>query len=192
MSGADEDGGGQADTHAADARQAASPQAFLPGRHLAHGAFGRFGDFVEGQLRHAAARRMLAFDFDGTIVDTARESFVSSAKAYEEMTNEKVINKQNEEQYVKGRGFSICAEANFTLIRLIAQNPKINFAKYTQKEFDKEKMMDVEKARMACLCIGGSYVAYSHGKQGKTYADADVAADLFLSEFDELNAKGNS
>ena len=100
----------------------------------------KFGALVE--------KTVLAFDFDGTIVDTARESFLSSAKAYEEMTGEKVINKHNEEQYVKGRAFSLCAEANFTLIRIISETPKINFANYSQKSFDEEKSKDTELANV--------------------------------------------
>lgn len=90
---------------------------------------------------------VLAFDFDGTIIDSARESFLASAKAYEEMTGEKIINPHNEDQYVKGRGFSINAEANFTLIKLIAENKNLDFSKYSQKQFDEEKIKNTKNSK---------------------------------------------
>jgi phosphoglycolate phosphatase-like HAD superfamily hydrolase len=88
------------------------------------------------------AKYVVAFDFDGVIIDSARESFLTSAKTYGELTGKHVSGEEMAKAYIVGRGFSLNAESNCTLTRLISENPKINFSNYSQAKFDEEKLKD--------------------------------------------------
>ncbi len=91
---------------------------------------------------------VLAFDFDGVIIDTAYESYLISARTYNEMTNKNAINKKNLEQYSKGRAFSLNAQTNYTLIKMIDENPKLDFSKLSQAQFDRNAVENKEVAKV--------------------------------------------
>ena len=79
---------------------------------------------------------VLAFDFDGVIIDTAYESYLISARTYNEMTGKNAISEKNAAQYSKGRAFSLNAETNYTLIKMIDENPCLDFSTLSQSQFD--------------------------------------------------------
>ena len=62
---------------------------------------------------------IVAFDFDGVIIDTAYESYLISARTYNEMNGKNTISKKDAKQYSKGRAFSLNAQTNYTLIKMI-------------------------------------------------------------------------
>ena len=89
---------------------------------------------------------ILAFDFDGVIIDTAYESYLISARTYNEITGKNSISKKNADQYAKGRAFSLNAQTNYTLIKMIDENPKLDFSTLSQAEFDKNVTENKEVA----------------------------------------------
>lgn len=91
---------------------------------------------------------IIAFDFDGVIIDTAYESFLISARTYNELTKKNVVSKENAKQYSKGRAFSLNAQTNYTLIKMIDENPKLDFSVLSQVEFDKDAAENEEDAKI--------------------------------------------
>ncbi len=83
-----------------------------------------------------SSKLVIAFDFDGVIIDTAYESYFISAKTYNEMTGKNVVNYKNAKQYARGRAFSLNAETNYTLIKMIDENSSLDFSILTQAQFD--------------------------------------------------------
>jgi len=91
---------------------------------------------------------ILAFDFDGVIIDSAYESYFISAKTYNEMTGKNAINDKNAKQYSRGRAFSLNAETNYTLIKMIDENPNLDFSTLTQAQFDMNAIQNKELAKV--------------------------------------------
>ena len=87
----------------------------------------------------APARKIIALDFDGTLLETSYESFLTAARTYKEFTGKDLENPVNAKRYARGRGFSLNAESNYTLTKIIDENPEIDFVNFTQEEFDIKK-----------------------------------------------------
>ncbi|MFA6064986.1 MAG: HAD hydrolase-like protein [archaeon] len=113
----------------------------------------------------AETKKVIAFDFDGTIIDTAQESFLTSAKTYYEMTGIGLVTEKNAKHYIQGRGFSLNAEANYTLIKLIADNPLIDFSIYTQVQFDKEAAQNKSAAQEFAKKFGENRKKFAETKE---------------------------
>ncbi|MFA5763441.1 MAG: HAD hydrolase-like protein [archaeon] len=89
---------------------------------------------------------IIAFDFDGVIIDTAYESYVVSIETYHKLFGRGIITDKGAKAYSKGRCFSLNAKSNLTLVRLCIDHPEINFDEYTQELFDEEKKKDIVRA----------------------------------------------
>jgi HAD superfamily hydrolase (TIGR01509 family) len=91
---------------------------------------------------------VLAFDFDGVIIDTAYESYLISARTYNEMTGKNAISEKNAAQYSKGRAFSLNAETNYTLIKMIDENSNLDFSTLSQSQFDAQVTQNKEIGKL--------------------------------------------
>ncbi|MFH1391185.1 MAG: HAD family hydrolase [Candidatus Diapherotrites archaeon] len=81
---------------------------------------------------------VIALDFDGLIADSIRDSFVQSVNAYNSMGGRFPRIRATEKKFQQGKPFAKNADGYYTLLRLIEQNPKVNFRKMTQEQFDRE------------------------------------------------------
>ena len=84
----------------------------------------------------------IALDFDGVIGDSIGDSFVQSVLAFRDMGGNVSINAAAEKRFRAGRPFAKNADRYYTIIRLIQENPHINFKKMTQQKFDAEFRKD--------------------------------------------------
>ncbi len=79
---------------------------------------------------------VVAFDFDGEIGDSVKECFVQAMKAHQEMGGRLRPEKWVEKKFREGRPFVTVVENFSTVLQLIEQNPKIQFNRLTQTEFN--------------------------------------------------------
>ncbi len=92
-------------------------------------------------------RKIIAFDFDGVIIDSIKETLTESIKAYNQIENKNIkITPNIEKKFLEGRSFAKNTERYFTLIQIIENNPSINFEKVTQNEFNEEHLKNKEKS----------------------------------------------
>jgi len=80
----------------------------------------------------------VALHFDGVIGDSVRDSFVQSALAFRDMGGNVPINRAAEKHFRAGRILAGSAGMYYTLMRLIQENPGINFKRMSQEKFNAE------------------------------------------------------
>ena len=91
---------------------------------------------------------VIALDFDGLIVDSIRESFIQSVRTHKSMGGKVPESRAMEKRFRQGKPLTSGNDTYFTLMRLIAQRPLINFKKMTQEQFDAEfRREDSEKLK---------------------------------------------
>lgn len=85
---------------------------------------------------------VVALDFDGVIMDSLGDSFFQSVLAFKEMGGEVQASRAVEKQFRAGRALAEGAGSYFTLLRLIQENPRIDFRKMARAAFDAELQKD--------------------------------------------------
>lgn len=89
---------------------------------------------------------VITIDFDGVIGDSVKECFVQSVKAYADLGGKIQENNETERKFREARPLITQVEHFLTVMRLIEQNPNIDFGKITQREMNEEFKKDKEKA----------------------------------------------
>lgn len=93
---------------------------------------------------------VIAFDFDGVIADSRKETYVISKKIYEEMTDQEFISKK---EFFKNRPYVKIYEDFFSLCLLVKSGKKIDFSSIKQMN---------EKHKKECKEFAKRSYAYRH------------------------------
>ncbi len=88
---------------------------------------------------------VVAVDFDGVIGDSVKECFVQAVKAFGDMGGVVGRNSLNENKFREARPFVTKAKHFYTVLRLMQENPKIDFSGAVQKEIEAEYNKDTAK-----------------------------------------------
>ena len=91
---------------------------------------------------------VVAFDFDGVIGDSAYECYVQSLKSVKDMGLKLNHSALVEKQFRDARPLITKAEHYFTVLRMIEQNPKINFNFVTQAQMNAAFKADASSAQL--------------------------------------------
>lgn len=83
--------------------------------------------------------KIVVFDFDGVIGDSAYECYVQSIKALKDVGGKLEDSKKVEQKFRQARPFVKVAEDYDVVLRMIEKNPEINFDEITQADFEKAK-----------------------------------------------------
>ena len=89
---------------------------------------------------------VVVFDFDGVIGDSVRECFVQSLNAYADLGGRVATSKAVEKAFRSARPLITKTEHFITVLRLIQENPRIDFNKMSQQQFDAEHRKDAGNA----------------------------------------------
>lgn len=96
----------------------------------------------------AKKRGVVAFDVDGTIGDTAHECYIQTVKAWPDVGGKTKHSPKVEKQFLEARPLITKREHFFTVMRLIDENPNINFNNLTQARMNAEFAKDVGQAKL--------------------------------------------
>ena len=83
--------------------------------------------------------KIIVFDFDGVIGDSAYECYVQSVKAFSDVGGKLEDSKKVEQKFRQARPFVKIAEDYDVVLRMIEKNPEINFDEIKQADFEKAK-----------------------------------------------------
>lgn len=83
--------------------------------------------------------KIIVFDFDGVIGDSAYECYVQSIKAFGDVGGKLEDSKKAEQKFRQARPFVKVAEDYDVVLRMIEKNPEINFDEIAQADFEKAK-----------------------------------------------------
>ena len=89
---------------------------------------------------------VVAFDFDGVIGDSVKECFVQATRAFAEMGSKVKRNRQTERLFREGRPLITKVEHLFTITKMIQENPKVDFGRMTQAQFNATHTQNTQKA----------------------------------------------
>jgi HAD superfamily hydrolase (TIGR01509 family) len=92
-----------------------------------------------------AKRGVVAFDVDGTIGDTAHECYIQTMKTWPDVGGKTKPSSIVEAQFIQARPLITKRDHFFTVMRLIEENPNINFNKITQEQMNAEFLKDSKK-----------------------------------------------
>ncbi len=92
-------------------------------------------------------RRVVAFDVDGTIADTAYECYIQSIATWPDVGGKLKSSPLVEKQFLTARPLITKREHFFTVLRMIEENPNINFNNITQKQMNEAFAKDAEKSK---------------------------------------------
>jgi HAD superfamily hydrolase (TIGR01509 family) len=92
-------------------------------------------------------RGVVAFDVDGTIGDTAHECYIQTMKTWPDIGGKVKPSPKVEKQFLEARPLITKREHFFTVMRLIDENPNINFNNLTQEQMNAGFAKDVEHAK---------------------------------------------
>ncbi|VVB75448.1 Phosphoglycolate phosphatase [uncultured archaeon] len=92
-------------------------------------------------------RGVVAFDFDGVIGDTAYECYVQTMKAWADVGGKTKPSAQVEKQFMQARPLITKRDHFFTVMRMIEENPRINFNNLTQGQMNAGFRADATKAK---------------------------------------------
>lgn len=81
---------------------------------------------------------VVAFDFDGVICNSAKESYIQALEAYREMGGKIKHSERVLESFMKGRPLVTKLEQYYALFSMLERNPRINFENVSAKQFEKE------------------------------------------------------
>jgi len=90
---------------------------------------------------------VVVFDFDGVIGDSVYECYVQSLKAAKDLGMKLQHSTVVEKQFREARPLITKADHFFTVVRLMEQNPKINFNHITQDQMNAAFKADAEKSK---------------------------------------------
>ena len=93
----------------------------------------------------SSKRGVVAFDVDGTIGDTAHECYIQTMKAWPEVGGKTKPSFKVEKQFLEARPLITKRDHFFTVMRLIEENPNIDFNKVTQKQMNEAFAKDASK-----------------------------------------------
>jgi phosphoglycolate phosphatase-like HAD superfamily hydrolase len=96
---------------------------------------------------NASKRGVVALDFDGVIGDTAYECYIQTMKAWPEVGGKTKPSAQVEKQFLQARPLITKREHFFTVMRMIEENPRINFNNVTQAQMNAGFKADAERAK---------------------------------------------
>ena len=89
---------------------------------------------------------VIAVDFDGVIIDSLKESFLQSVSAYTAMGGNVLGSSKNEKKFRDAKYLAASADTYYTILRLIQQNPNVNFRKMSPGQFQAELRRDVRQS----------------------------------------------
>ena len=81
-------------------------------------------------------RGVVAFDVDGTIGDTAHECYIQTMKTWPDIGGKVKPSPKVEKQFLEARPLITKRDHFFTVMRLIEENPNINFNQLTQEQMN--------------------------------------------------------
>jgi len=90
----------------------------------------------------ASKRGVVAMDFDGVIGDSVFENYVLAVSTYKELGGRAEYSPEAERAFRQARPLITKAEHYATIMRLIEQNPHINFSRMTQAQMNAEFVKD--------------------------------------------------
>lgn len=93
----------------------------------------------------ANKRGVVAFDVDGTIGDTAHECYIQTMKTWPDVGGKTKPSSKVEKQFIEARPLITKRDHFFTVMRLIEENPNIDFNKLTQAQMDAEFVKDANR-----------------------------------------------
>jgi len=96
----------------------------------------------------SSKRGVVAFDFDGVIGDSVYECYIQSLKAGKDIGMNLNHSALIEKQFREARPLITKVEHFFTIMRMIEQNPKINFNFVTQDQMNAAFKADAQKAQL--------------------------------------------
>jgi HAD superfamily hydrolase (TIGR01509 family) len=103
---------------------------------------------AEKKALRVAKRGVVAFDVDGTIADTAYECYIQSMATWPDVGGKLKPSPQVEKQFLEARPLITKREHFFTVLRMIEENPSINFNNVTQAQMNEGFIRDSYKAKV--------------------------------------------
>ncbi len=95
-----------------------------------------------------AKNGVIAIDFDGVIGDSVKECFVQSVKAYSNLGGKIKTTAETEKQFREARPLTTQPEQFLSVLRLMEQNPKIDFRQMTQQTMNNEFQKDKKRGKL--------------------------------------------
>jgi len=95
----------------------------------------------------AKKKGVVAFDVDGTIGDTAYECYIQTMSTWPDVGGKVKPSLKVEQQFMSARPLITKREHFFTVMRLIEENPNINFNNVTQAQMNNAFLLDEKRSK---------------------------------------------
>ena len=84
-------------------------------------------------------KKIVALDFDGVVSDSVYECYVMAMKAFRDLGGKLTESSEIEKEFKKARSLVKVAEDYYVILKMIEENPKIDFDSITNEKFNAEK-----------------------------------------------------
>jgi len=84
-------------------------------------------------------KKIVALDFDGVVSDSVYECYVMAMRAFKDLGGKLTESSEIEKEFKKARPLVKVAEDYYVILKMIEENPKIDFDSITSEKFSAEK-----------------------------------------------------